>query len=263
MKSYFALFQARVLTLFQYRVAALAGLGTQLFWGLIYSMVLAAFFYGSDANVPMSIEQAITFIWINQALLHLVPAGIDKELERQIKTGNVAYELVRPLDLYWHWYARALALRMVPTFMRCIPLFVIAGLFFDLQAPASIGSGIAFIISAILSALVSASITTIVVISLFWTLSGEGIVRLMPHVSMFLSGIVVPLPLFPDWIQPIINFQPFRTILDIPCSLYTGIIPASDALFYFALQLAWALFFIIWGKRLMNRATHKLVLQGG
>lgn len=263
MKPYLAIFKARLLTLMQYRAAALAGICTQIFWGIIYSMILTAFYGGGNSRAPITLEQALNFIWINQALFLVVPWNIDKEIEAQIKTGNVAYELVRPLNLYWLWFTRALALRVVPCFVRAVPLFIVSGLFFALQAPVSWQAALAFGGSLFCSLLLSSAITTVVTLSLFWTISGEGILRLVPHIAMFLSGLVVPLPLFPEWLQPFMMLQPFRAILDIPCRLYTGVIPVEVSGYYIAFQLGWTLLFIAWGKWLVARATHKVVLLGG
>ena len=144
-----------------------------------------------------------------------------------------------------------------------MPLFLLAGIFCGFPLPVSFGNGIAFIVALILSILLAASITVLLVISLFWTVSGEGLLCLMPHLSLFLSGVIVPLPLFPSWLKPIINFQPLRGIIDIPCQLYMGIIPLSQCYIYYGFQLAWLVFFVLVGKKLMNRALKRFVIQGG
>jgi ABC-2 type transport system permease protein len=263
MNRYLALFRARANALLQYRAAAIAGLFTQLFWGLIYTMVLSAFYREGSQYVSISLETAITFVWINQAFWLLVPWNVDKQVEAQISSGQIAYELIRPLDLYWLWLWRCLAIRTIPTIMRSLPIFVIAGLFLGLQAPVSWQALCCFIGSVCFSTFLSASITTLVLISLFWTLSGEGILRLLPPIAVFLSGLVVPLPLFPDWLQPFMLVQPFRAIVDIPCRLYIGIIDAGAFGYYAAIQIGWTLFFITLGKMLMHRAMKKVVIQGG
>jgi ABC-2 type transport system permease protein len=263
MKAYLAILRCRFSVLFQYRAAALAGLCTQLFWGLIKVMVLSAFYAQSSEVQPMSLEQAITFIWLGQALIGLLPWTLDKEVEEQINTGNVAYELVRPLSLYWIWYFRSFAMRLVPTAMRFIPVFVVAGLFFGLEAPMSKYAGIAFAVSLIFSIILASSITTFVMTSLLWTISGEGLKRLLPHTVVLLSGMVVPLPLFPEWIQPFLSIQPFRGVLDVPFRLYTGIIPANEALYYLGFQLVWSIIIIVAGKTLIARGITKLTIQGG
>lgn len=263
MKGYLAIFKGRLAALFQYRAAALAGLGTQIFWGIIKVMILTAFFAQSTSAQPISLSQAITFIWLGQALLQLLPWNIDKEIELQVKSGNVAYELIRPLDLYWLWFFRSCAMRVLPTLLRSIPLIILAGLFFDLSRPVSLPAGIAFGCSIVMSTLLSTAITTLVVVSIFWTLSGEGLLRLLPHTVMLLSGMVVPLPLFPNWMQPFLSIQPFRGIIDIPARLYTGVIPSDDAPYYLAFQLLWAVTFLVAGRWLMQKALRQIVIQGG
>jgi ABC-2 type transport system permease protein len=263
MKAYQAILRARFATLFQYRAAAFAGLCTQIFWGIVKVMILTAFFTQSHAHQPISLSQAITFIWLGQALLRLLPWDIDKELERLIHKGDVAYELVRPLDLYWHWFFRSMAMRLVPTLFRSIPLFLVAWLFLGLAEPVSPLAALSFGVSLIFSTLLSSAITALVMTTLFWTIVGDGIVRLLPHAVMLLSGLVVPLPLFPDWMQSFLSFQPFRGIVDIPCRLYTGVIPSDQALYFIGFQFLWALVFIFAGKALMKKALKRFVIQGG
>lgn len=263
MNGYIALFKTRVASLFQYRVAALAGLFTQLFWGGVYVMVLTAFYRQAAGNSPISLETAISFVWINQAFWLLVPWNIDKQVAAQIMSGQIAYELIRPVDLHWLWFWRSLALRIVPTCMRSIPIFIIAGLLFGLQAPPSWQALVGFIASVLLATLLSAAITTLAIIYLFWTLSADGLMRILPNIAIFLSGLVVPLPLFPEWLQPFLLVQPFRAIVDIPCRLYTGMIACDEFWFYAAIQIGWTLFFIVAGRCLIKRAMKRVVLQGG
>lgn len=263
MRPYLAILKCRFSALFQYRAAALAGLATQVFWGVIKVMIIQAFYAQSTRPQPITLAQTITFIWIGQALLQLLPWNADKDVEAQVKNGNVAYELVRPLDLYWLWFFRAMAMRIVPTLLRCIPLFIIAGMFFGLQAPASLLSTLAFGFSLILAVFLSSAITTLVIISLFWTISGEGIQRLIPHTVVLLSGMVVPLPLFPDWMKPFLDIQPFRGIIDIPSRLYTGVIPEDQALFYLTFQAVWVLAIILFGRWLLGKGIKQIAIQGG
>ena len=192
---YFSLLAARFRTLFQYRAAALAGVGTQVFWGIIRSMIFDAFYRSSSAPQPMTREQTITYIWLGQAMLLLAMFSTENEITAMIRSGAVAYELTRPVDLYWLWYARCFSGRAAPLLMRAIPILIISGLFFGLQAPASPTAALLFVISLFNGLLLSASIVTLVTISLLWTISGQGISSLAPALIFFFSGIVIPLPL--------------------------------------------------------------------
>jgi ABC-2 type transport system permease protein len=263
MVGYRAFFSARCRTLLQYRAAAAAGFGTQLFWGLIRMMIFEAFYRSSTAQQPMSYADVVTYIWLGQALLAMLPWNPDMEIRALIRSGNVAYELLRPLDLYSLWYVRAVAMRAAPTLLRAAPMFVVAGLFFGLGPPASWSSLGAWLISMVGALMLSSAITTLVNVSLMWTIAGQGVWNLTAALVTILSGMIVPLPFFPDWAQSALNFLPFRGLVDVPYRLYMGHIPPGEILPLFAHQLAWTLALIAAGRYVLSRGTRRLVVQGG
>jgi len=262
-RAYWSVFSARFRTLLQYRAAAMAGVATQLFWGLIRMMIFAAFYASSDAPQPMTYPEVVTYVWLGQGMLLLVMFGADPEVGGMIRSGTVAYELARPLDLYRLWYCRALAARTAPTLLRMAPVFLIAGLFFGLQAPASFTCAGLWLLATAAAVLLGAALATVLTISLFWTIAGEGITRLVSGSIFILSGMIVPLPLFPDWLQPVLTFLPFRGMADTPFRIYLGHIPPTDAVWAVAHQLAWAAGLVLVGRVLLARGLRRLVVQGG
>ena len=86
---YWAVLSARYLSLLQYRAAALAGAGTQFFWGFIRIMILLAFYQSSSESQPMDFADVVTYVWLGQALLALLPWNHDLDLERQIRDGGM------------------------------------------------------------------------------------------------------------------------------------------------------------------------------
>ncbi len=271
MRPYLAVLSARFRVLLQYRAAALAGFATQLFWGAVRLMILGAFFEGNHAASPMSFAQIAAYVWLGQALLGLLPWNVDAELQEKMTTGAVAYELLRPLDLYAFWYARTVALRTATTFMRMIPMIVVAGFVLPLiglhawalPPPASGLAAMYFVMSLGATVMLAAAITNLMHIALIWTLSGRGFNTLMVGVVTIFSGLVVPLPLFPDWLQPLLYWQPFRGLADVPFRIYSGNIQPHAALFEIALQCAWATVIGAGGYALMAGAKSHIVVQGG
>lgn len=263
LKPYVALTGARFRALLQYRAAALAGFGTQLFWGLIRVMIFDAFYRSTTAAQPMTYSQTVTYLWLIQAMLLLIPWSIDAELRTMIRSGAVAYELLRPADLYWFWYSRALAGRIAPVMLRCIPMFVVAGLFLGLQPPASMASAAAWLLATGGALLLSCAITNLLAISLLWTVAGDGIVRLLSPLATLLSGSIVPLPFFPEWSQPILTFLPFRGLMDTPFRLYTGHLPPEQVFGVVGHQLAWTAALVLLGRWLLSLGTRRMIVQGG
>jgi ABC-2 type transport system permease protein len=249
--------------LLQYRAAALAGFGTQLFWGGIRVMIFDAFYRSTQAAQPLTYEQTVTYLWLIQALLLLIPWGIDGEMRNLILSGNVAYELARPVDLYWLWFTRSVAGRLAPALLRATPMFLVAGLFFGLQPPASWASAGAWLLAMLAALILSSALTTLMAISLMWTLTGDGIMRLVGTLNMLLSGSIVPLPFFPDWSQHLLAALPFSGLIDVPFRLYLGAIPPGQVLVFVGRQLAWSAALILLGRWLLARGMRRLVIQGG
>lgn len=271
MKPYAAIVAARFQMLLQYRAAALAGFVTQLFWGLIKVMVFVAFFASATGPQPMTLAEVLVYVWLGQALLVLLPWNVDPEIADHVRSGGVAYELLRPLNLYGFWFARTLAFRAAPTVLRMVPMVVFAYLGLPLVGlgewalplPAGTLSAILFVVSAAATLVLSTAITMVLHIALMWSVSGEGFNRLMPGIVPVFSGLVVPLPLFPDWAQPFLFWQPFKGLADVPFRIYSGHIPAADALAEIALQVGWCVAMVVLGMALLARASRRLVVQGG
>ena len=263
MSAYIAILSARLRTLLQYRAVALAGIITQLFWGLIRIAIFEAFYRSSTDVQPMTYSEVADYIWLGQAMFALIPVTADSDLHTMIRTGTVAYELLRPVDLYNFWYSRSLASRIAPALLRSLPVFGVALLFFSLKPPASYASAAAWSLAIISALLLSSAISTLSSILLLWTISGEGINRLLTLLVFVFSGTLIPLPLFPEWFQPFLNFLPFRGLVDVPLRLYMGHIPASDAWMMLGHQLIWILLFVALGRCLLAYGTHRLVVQGG
>jgi ABC-2 type transport system permease protein len=260
---YRAVIAARFRVLLQDRAAAAAGFATQVFWGFIRVMVFEAFYRSTTAAQPMSFPDVVTYIWLGQATLALFPWTVDPDIRGMVRTGDVSYELLRPVDLYGLWYSRALAMRAAPTLLRAVPMLICATLFFGLRPPPSVGSGLAWVAVTLGALLLAAALTQLMNISLLWTTSAEGVSRLMPTVAYFFSGMVVPLPFYPDWAQSLIAVLPFRGLADGPFRVFSGHLPLSQAPLLLAHQLLWTLLLVLLGRWLLNRATQRMAVQGG
>lgn len=271
MSPYTAVVAARVRMLLQYRAAALAGFTTQVFWGAIKLMVFAAFFASSTREQPMSLPEVVAYIWLGQALLALLPWNVDSEIAEQVRSGALAYDLLRPLDLYTFLFVRTLAFRTATTAMRMLPMLLLAMLVLPavglgdwaLQPPPSLAAALMFLLCLVATVLLSTAITNLMHVALLRTLSGDGFNRLMPGLVPLLSGLVIPLPLFPDWAQPFLTWQPFRGLADVPFRVWSGHIPAAEAWADLALQLAWLALFVVAGRWLLGRLLRGVVVQGG
>jgi ABC-2 type transport system permease protein len=271
MNAWLALFGVRFRAQLQYRIPALAGVATQLFWGFIRIMTLEAFYSIDARSASLTFAQTITYLWLGQAFLALLPWNHDRDLEAHVRSGNVVYEWLRPSDLYAMWYARTLAMRAGGAALRSIPILVFAGLLlpftplagWSLQPPPSATAFAGFALAMVLGLALSTALTTLVHVSLLWTISGQGMAGLVPSLVLVFSGMLVPLPLFPDALQPLLALLPFPALADLPYRLYTGHLEPAAALPALATAAGWTLALIAAGRLLLAHGQRRMIVQGG
>jgi ABC-2 type transport system permease protein len=267
MKAYVSIWKLRFVNGMQYRAAALAGMATQLFFGFVFIMIFAAFYSGSSGSAPISLQELITYVWLQQVFLSFIMLWFrDQELFDLITSGNIAYELCRPLGLYPHWYAKLLAQRFASAMLRCFPILFITFLLpepYRMSAPPSLASFLLFLATLLLGLLVIVSISMLIYISVFWTMSPIGSILMISVAGEFLAGMIIPVPLMPGWLQSIAYVLPFRWTADFPFRVYSGHIPVTEAAWGIGIQLLWLSLLVIVGQWLMRKALRAVVVQGG
>lgn len=266
MKPYLTYFKSELLVGLQYKEAALAGLSTQFFWGLLYAFVYQAFY--SYASVDsINFRELMCYVWLNQAFFALILfVARDNQIMEQIKNGTVAYELCRPYNLYWWWFLKNLSKRYSACALRCLPVLIFAFLIpkpYNLTLPVSLEAFILFIIALFLGTLLMASMVMIVQTIGFFTYEDKGIASIFYTVGSLLSGLAIPLPLMPNIVISFGEYLPFRLISDLSQRIYSGNIGITYGLQSIGLQLIWIIILIIIGELLMKMALKKVSVQGG
>ena len=215
----------------------------------------------------MPLNQLVSFLWLNQCFFSLIFMWYkDKDILNLIKKGNIAYELCRPQDLYFMWYFKILGERLSNVVLRFLPVMIIALLLpspYNLDLAITIPRLIIFLISLILSSLLVVAIILLFHIICLYTLDEKGIVNMFMVMTDILSGLVIPIPFFPNFLQKICNILPFRYVSDFPFRLYVGNVSLNSGINGVIIQIIWIIILFIIGKILMNNALKKTVVQGG
>lgn len=267
MRAYLSFFKIRFIHGLQYRAAAYAGIATQFAWGFMFIMLYQAFYKSNPQMAPMKFSELANYIWLQQSFLALFMTWfLDNDIFDMIASGNVAYELCRPLNIYDTWFVKSCSVRLSKAILRCFPILIIAFLLpepYRFTLPDSALAAFLFIISMILSFLVVVSYCMLVYILTFYTISPMGVRIVLVMTADFLSGGLVPLPFMPDWFTKYIYFSPFAAMQNVPFRIYSGNMTLNTAAFSITLQIIWAVILIILGKALMSRALKHVVVQGG
>lgn len=266
MRPYLSFFKLRFATGLQYRFSAVAGLATQFFWGVMMIFIYEAF-YQNGVDSPMKWQELISYVWLGQIFFALLFFRVsDNEIMESIRTGNVAYEFVRPLNIYWMWFSKILANRLSAGVLRFSPILLIALILpqkYSLKGPISIEGFILFITTMILGLIISTSLAMIIHALMFYTTTSKGLFNIYGNIADFLSGIVIPITFMPIAMQNICYLLPFRLCMDLPMRLYIGNIPEIEGIRTILVQIAWMLALVSFGNFMMKKVSKRLVVQGG
>ena len=263
LRPYFSVFMMRFRIETQYRGAALGGIITQLFFGIMLVALYKSLYENAPQSVPLT--QTVTYVWLQQSCFRML-LSTDTELMQSVRTGGIGYEMCRPLSPYGFYYARALAQKLVGSALRAGPMVLCAALLpapWGLSAPAGIWQLLVFLLALVLGLMCTCALSNIAMAFTIRSLDMSGITGMMNLLMLTFSGNLLPLTLFPDAWQKAIRYTPYAQLLDAPIRIYTGeytIVQAGETLL---IQLFWTLLLGLIGFLMWQSNQKKMIVQGG
>jgi ABC-2 type transport system permease protein len=245
-----------------YPWATAAGVFTNTVFGFIQAYILLAVFRHRPHVGNYDTSDAVTYVWLAQALIMTVFVFGWNELALRIRDGSIATDLARPLDPQRYWLAFDLGRAPYHFIFRGVLPFLIGALVFELHYP-SPGDAVAFTVSVTLAVVVSLGYRFLYNAAAFWIIDIRGVMMVALTLSIFLSGMALPLALFPGWLREVAYVLPFAAIMQTPIDIWLGKHHGLALAGTLALQLAWALVFLGLGRLALRGGTKKLVIQGG
>ncbi|MEV8330716.1 ABC transporter permease [Streptomyces niveus] len=249
-----------------YRMATAAGVFTNTVFGFIGAYTYIALWEQRPNLGGYDLSQALTYVWLGQALLMtcaMMGGGFEDELMERIRTGDVAIDLYRPVDLQLWWMASDLGRAGFHLLGRGIVPMALGALAFDLAVPTRPTVWLAFLFSVFLGVVVSFAVRYLVALSAFWLLDGAGVGQIAFLAGLFFSGMLLPLTLFPGALGEIARALPWSSLLQVPADVFLERHTGWGLLGAFAFQAGWAAALLALGRLLQSVATRRVVVQGG
>jgi ABC-2 type transport system permease protein len=185
------------------------------------------------------------------------------ELNREIREGTLALRLLRPIHPLWAHSAEGLAsipLRAVIAAPIAFVALFVAGHGHVTHDPLIIAAFVLSLLGAwLLNFGVSAMIGTL---GLFLE-SSLAVWQLWMGAFAVLSGYLVPLSLFPRWVERIARLLPFAYLQALPVELITGVKTRQAALAGLAGQWSYALGALLCMSLLWRTAVKRFAAYGG
>lgn len=249
-----------------YRLATAAGVFTNTVFGFILAYTFAALWDERPRLGGYDQAQALTFVWVSQGLLAVMAflgGGFQEEVQERIRNGDIAIDLYRPVDLQLWWLAADLGRAGFQLLGRGVVPLAVGALFFELALPTDPLRWLAFLLSVLLGFAVGFALRYLVALCAFWLLDGTG-VNMASHVlSMFFSGMLLPLTVFPGGFGVVARLLPWASVLQVPVDVLLGRHTGAGLAGVLAFQVGWMVVLLGMGRLVQSWATGKVVVQGG
>lgn len=249
-----------------YRQATLAGAFTNTVFGFLRCYVLLAVVTGVGSGRAAGYDRAqlATFVWAGQGLLAVVLLWSWTDLAERIRTGEVASDLLRPVNPVTSYLAADLGRAAYAVLTRFVPPVLTGPLFFDVYVPVRELTVPLFTVSSVLAVTICFGCRYLVNATAFWLLDARGPMLLWALASGVLGGLYFPLRFLPDWLTVgLWVATPFPSLLQTPLDVLVERDAAPLQFGLVGLQLVWAALILTACHVVQRRAERRLVVQGG
>lgn len=245
-----------------YPLASATEAVTNTVFGFIRAYVLLALWDARPGLGGYDAADAVTFCFLTQALIGPVQIFGGMDLSRRIRDGDVAIDLHRPVGLQAWWLADDLGRAAAALLLRGGPPLLAGALVFPFRWPGP-GASAAFAVSLVLAFLVGFALRYLVALGAFWLHDDRGLSTVATVMSLFFSGMILPLVVFPGAFGDVAAALPWSALIQVPADVWLGRGAGADVAAALAFQAGWAALLLAAGALLTRAARRKLVVHGG
>lgn len=242
-----------------YRWALVVGMAANVFFGVFRTAVFLTLYRQVERAGGLDVADALTYVWVLQALFGVVFATWQLELPESVRTGDFVIDLLRPGDPLARLAANDLGRCTHVLVARGLPQLLLPGLFLDLRLPTTAEGIVLLAASLLLCAMAAFEVRFLVGSVAFWTPDFRGWFSLFFVVLWLVGGFILPVEYFPGALRWFAENGPLAALLALPVRVATQ----RDALEAVALQLLWVAAGWTACRAVLGSAVRRLVVHGG
>ena len=222
----------------------------------------ALFSSGGQTNALLNRGETVHYIIIATMISSFMECDIISWINEQIRTGNIVFDIMRPMDYKKMAFSRHLGETIVKIVFLCIPLCILV--FSKTSEPLLCRKQIAIgFLSLCLGYLIQFLYVLIIGMLAFWLIVTWPLNMLLSAIYKLLSGVWIPLTLFPQFLYKLNLFLPFRAIYAIPATILTSPMNIHKIRADIFTQLLWLFLLFVLMQCVWKTGKRKLIVQGG
>ncbi|MDO4189330.1 MAG: ABC-2 family transporter protein [Lachnospiraceae bacterium] len=222
-----------------------------------------ALFNSADSMGGVTVDTMLTYTVVSSMVSVLLTTNVEWRITESIKKGTIAIDMMRPVNIFKVFFAENLGAITALIFQNLLPIFIIGSLIIKVPVPNNLQDGLLFIISLILAFLINWYLAVIFGMWGFKVIEMSALIQVKKHLLRLLSGSIIPIWFFPNWLRGILECLPFMYIYQMPISIYVGQYTSDSLRKGLMVQLMWVVILFVTKNYLEKRVTKSVMIQGG
>lgn len=196
---------------------------------------------GAERLGGLTLAQMLWYLAVSEAIQLSTPM-LTNEVDQDVRTGALAVQLIRPLSYPLYRLFTSLGERLVRFSLNMV-VGVLIVLVLVGPIPLTAGGLLMFAVAAPCAFLLESLSFLLIGLCAFWLEDTSGLSLIYRRLTMILGGMLIPLELFPDFMQPILRALPFSSVYYGPARMFVQ----PEAGFLVDLLLRQGIFVLIFG----------------
>ena len=231
-------------------------------------MIATAFFWkalfkNAESMGGVSVDTMLTYTVISSMISVVLITNVEWRITDSVQTGAIAIDLMRPVNIFLVFFAENLGSVTALFFQNLLPIFIIGSLFIKLPVPRSAYEFMLFLISLVLAFFINWYLSVIFGMFSFKVIEMSALIQVKKHLVRLLSGSMIPLWFFPNWLRSVLEILPFPYIYQLPLSIYVGHYTSESLVRGLIIQILWVMVLFLIETRLEKQAIKHVMVQGG
>ncbi|MBF0169697.1 MAG: ABC-2 family transporter protein [Nitrospinae bacterium] len=260
--SFFAkAFQRELAYKFEYFIGVFNGL----LFMFIFTSLWEAVYAGPTAatgGTAFTREGIITYA-VYAMLVRISMTQEESGIPAKVRSGEIAMDMIKPVNYMLMTLAETGGGTLFHWVTRVAPIFAVALFAFDAWPPSDPLNWLMLGVSWVFGYLIFFYLNFAFALLAFWFVETFSFQLMKFGLFTLFAGGIVPIDFFPDWLQPVIAFLPFPSIIYVPTALFIGHIPAAEAGSLIGVQVAWTVGLGLLCRVMWGMGQRKLIVQGG
>jgi ABC-2 type transport system permease protein len=251
------------LNMLAFRLRYYTGVITYFINVTVYYFIWRAIYQVDPGFAGFSFPQMTTYVAVGWIIRSMYFNNIDSEMAEDILEGKITMVMIKPVSVQWSYIARALGESAFRLCLLTTPTALLLGLIFPVLSPASAAHFAAFLASVAGSVLLVAALNFAVGCCAVRLTSILGLLRAKFWAQDLLSGVLVPVTLFPAPLRQISRWLPFEHIGFTPMAIYLGRISWRETAEALALEAFWIVALLSFGAWFWRAMSRRIMVHGG